>query len=1043
MLWISRERSEHDVGCGAGGRRGTGSRAALGSVLGGLLLSSAAVGATAVASTVPSGSPTSTERGLEARQDDFDDLEALLAEERAAADDLRRRGRWSEAETALRVLIDDAREEGEDDWRSRAVLARLDLDRGEQEAALAGALAVLEGAPDDLARKAGGPDPELTRAATVRLEALFELGRTDELATELARITELGFEPGRSAQVDRAAGALMIEAGERAAGEARLASAVRAASSAGTGWLDLVAGGRAARASGELSTAADLFVRASRDAGREPQILTELADLYLEADGEVASEAAAARNPGPLLREARQRNPNSERTLLSLIELYRLNWRRSLLESDDLVRELLDVRPRSIDGLLAAAQGELLLGNLAEAREHVARAAELAPERRAVRAFQASLAAVGGDPAAARPLLDELAAQDPSDSGPERQVGTHLVDLYRFTEGRSLLEAAVERDPDDYRAWTALGRARANTGDVEGGRAALERAESTAALRQDAVRSNLSRVLAIVDEQFVEYTDGELTFAWRERGADVLELYLVPFYAAARVELSERYGYSTGPVRIEVFDRHADFSVRSTGFEGFPALGVCFGPVVTAVSPLSSLKGQFSWARTGYHEFTHVVHLGLSHNKCPRWVTEGLATWEEVRKNPSWTRNMRQDLVDARANGTIFPVRELNAAFRGPRVIFGYYQGGLLCDMLIARYGFGSMLELLARFDEGADLDTALVGVFERTPEQLDVEFAEYVDEHLAEVRLEPTWDIARLASRWLTLPRTAPTEAREREVWEQRWLDLGFAAWQADRRADAEEALRVIGALADQGSVPPRALFLRSQLALGDGDMKRGTALLERFVEAGGEDFRARLALAELSRAAGKLEDTERHLLAAEAAFPGHPDAALAAELALGRLLEELGRLDDAMAARARWTRYNADDLPVRMDLARWHASKDRHAEAARLYEEANDIDPFLRILHLEWGRSLERTGRYAEALREVEAWERVLRFERSNPPAAGAPAGVELEKFEEAEVEVLRARALFGLGREVEAREATARAVELAPDALRVRRLVEEFGA
>jgi hypothetical protein len=107
-----------------------------------------------------------------------------------------------------------------------------------------------------------------------------------------------------------------------------------------------------------------------------------------------------------------------------------------------------------------------------------------------------------------------------------------------------------------------------------------------------------------------------------------------------------------------VFDRHADFSVRSTGFEGFPALGVCFGPVVTSVSPLSEMRGTQSWARTSFHEFTHVIHLELSHNRCPRWITEGLATWEEENRNPTWTRNMRRELVDALANGDIIPVRD-------------------------------------------------------------------------------------------------------------------------------------------------------------------------------------------------------------------------------------------------------------------------------------------------------------------------------------------------------------------------------------------------
>src|SRR4030095_17109525 len=115
-----------------------------------------------------------------------------------------------------------------------------------------------------------------------------------------------------------------------------------------------------------------------------------------------------------------------------------------------------------------------------------------------------------------------------------------------------------------------------------------------------------------------------------------------------------------GRTRIEVCRRFEDFSGRSVGFSCFPALGVCFGPVVTSVSPLSELRGTFSWARTSFHEFTHVIHLGLSNNRCPRWGTEGLATWEEVNRDASWSRNMRRELIDARASDELIGVRDLN-----------------------------------------------------------------------------------------------------------------------------------------------------------------------------------------------------------------------------------------------------------------------------------------------------------------------------------------------------------------------------------------------
>ncbi|MHC4894938.1 MAG: tetratricopeptide repeat protein, partial [Planctomycetota bacterium] len=227
-----------------------------------------------------------------------------------------------------------------------------------------------------------------------------------------------------------------------------------------------------------------------------------------------------------------------------------------------------------------------------------------APTRRSVRTLRATLAWVEHDRDGARAILDELVDQDPADSTPEREVGASLLELYRFSEALDFLERAVERDEQDYLAWTRLGEALANTGSVERGLEALQRARELAKGRHDVWRKNTRVVLERITSRFEELDAGGLQFAWSPAGSEVLATYLVPFYQDARRELALRYGYSSGPVRIEVFDRHEDFSVRSTGCQGFPALGVCFGPVVTAVSPLSELRGTFSWARTSYHEFT-------------------------------------------------------------------------------------------------------------------------------------------------------------------------------------------------------------------------------------------------------------------------------------------------------------------------------------------------------------------------------------------------------------------------------------------------------
>jgi tetratricopeptide (TPR) repeat protein len=66
------------------------------------------------------------------------------------------------------------------------------------------------------------------------------------------------------------------------------------------------------------------------------------------------------------------------------------------------------------------------------------------------------------------------------------------------------------------------------------------------------------------------------------------------------------------------------------------------------------------------------------------------------------------------------------------------------------------------------------------------------------------------------------------------------------------------------------------------------------------------------------------------------------------------------------RWLEWNSGEFTQRVAVASWLAEKGRHAESERLWEEANQVDPFRRHLHLGWGQALAALGRHAEALRE-----------------------------------------------------------------------------
>jgi tetratricopeptide (TPR) repeat protein len=878
----------------------------------------------------------------------------LGQEELAELEFMRRHGDLRAAlETLDEVLAADP-----EDHLARALRARCRLQAGAYAAAEEDARAALEGARRD------SPGPEaLAECARVLCTLLVELGR----APEALQLLEAGglLRPGEDARDAWTLGCALSEAGQRSQARAVFQAGIEAG--AAPTWEGLFARARCQRANGLFERAAETLVEADRLAsageGSEPDVLVELARIYFEAYGEVDDPVARAYSPAALCDEALEIDRAHEGALLTLFTLHRFNWQRTRRSPEEFLGAALAARADSVPALVAQASAALDDGELPTARRALERLGGLAPARRDVRTEAAALAWIEHRREEAQALLEALVAQDPLDSRPEREVGWHLLELYRFTEALPFLERAVERDKRDWEAWTQLGRAQANTGDEESARVSLARAVEVSGGRRNAWRDNTALVLKRMAESMVAHEAGPLRFLWRPDEGKVLATYLVPFYGAAREELSARYGYTPGPVAIQVFRRWEDFSVRSTGFQGYPALGVCFGPVVTAVSPLCELRGTFSWARTSYHEFTHVVHLGLSNNRCPRWVTEGLATWEEGEKRSSWWRNMRRELLDARANGSVIPVRRLNNAFRGPRVLFAYYQSGLLCQMLIERHGFPPMVRFLGAFDRGADLDQALQEVFGTTPEALDLDFLAFVDARLAGLAIEPRWSPENTFQLRFRLSRQLPDEEVQRGAWADDWCRVAWGTYQRGALVDAQEALR----LAEQaGELPPRGEFLRGELLLARGDEDGARAAFRAGFERGGEDYRAHMALGDLLRRKGKTADAIQEFQAAERAFPGFPDARFSAEIELARLHERAGDEELANRARMRWLEWNAGDYPVRIQVGEWLDRHERFAESVRYYEEANEVDPFRRHLHYRWGLALFELGRFEEALRE-----------------------------------------------------------------------------
>jgi tetratricopeptide (TPR) repeat protein len=144
------------------------------------------------------------------------------------------------------------------------------------------------------------------------------------------------------------------------------------------------------------------------------------------------------------------------------------------------------------------------------------------------------------------------------------------------------------------------------------------------------------------------------------------------------------------------------------GGEGF--LGVCFGTVITANSP--KLETPSNWKAMLWHEFCHVVTLNLTHNKMPRWLSEGISVYEELQQDPTWGQQMTPEYRNMILGGELTPISELSGAFLSPEspkhLQFAYYESALVVEFLVERFGFESLKAILTDLAEGGEVNEAI-----------------------------------------------------------------------------------------------------------------------------------------------------------------------------------------------------------------------------------------------------------------------------------------------------------------------------------------------
>jgi tetratricopeptide (TPR) repeat protein len=532
-----------------------------------------------------------------------------------------------------------------------------------------------------------------------------------------------------------------------------------------------------------------------------------------------------------------------------------------------------------------------------------------------------------------------------------RVVARSAVREHRYREAIDLELEAIKVNPKYYEAMEGVGSGYLRLGEEKEGLKWLEQSWDGDQFNYRTYNTlNLFEESIAGDYKFV----GSKSFKFRfhNEEAKILERYITPAMERAFADMSTRYGFKPKmPVVMELFQNADDYSIRTVGLPNLGALGVCFGQVVTAMSPT---VGDINWGMVLWHELAHVFAIQLSSSRVPRWFTEGLSEYETLIARPEWTRENDADLYAAIVDGTLPSVVELNYNFVKPdqqTVIVAYYQSAVTIEYIARTYGFDAIVEGLKLFGKGQETPEVVAKITGRTIAEFDADFRAYLDRRLApyggtfHVPTSGYDDLVELEK----AVDAAPKDAQRRAG-----LALGHF-YEGDAMAataDADKAL----ALDPKNTL---ARYIKAELALRMEDMASARTQYHSLIEDGVDSFDIRGRLALIAKTQGDKDEAIAQLCAAKKLDPerSYP------YMELYELYKGMDRLDEALLELEHYVVLEQMNFAPVKQLVDDYATKKAWAKVRTFGEMAVYIDPSNPDLFLVLGKAYLETGDPAQA--------------------------------------------------------------------------------
>ena len=566
------------------------------------------------------------------------------------------------------------------------------------------------------------------------------------------------------------------------------------------------------------------------------------------AVGDLFLERYDARQAAGAFQEVLGENPAHPGALLGLARVARLEGGGNpgaALES------ALETNPRLAEARILLARIGLLDGSRDQALEQVGGVLETNPANLEALGTRAAILHLARDDEGLGAAMRRIHALTDAPTAPLIVLSELSADHRKYEDALNFARQATDADPASWTGWGLMGLNQVRLGRVDEGRTNLERA-----FAGDPFNLWFKNTLDLLDT-FSEYRIVEtphFRLVLHESEADLLAPFMAAVAERAYAEMSRRYEYAPEePIRVEVYPRHADFSVRTVGLVGIGALGVSFGPALAIDSPAARTRGDFNWASTLWHEIAHSFHIAVSDSEVPRWFSEGLAVHEQRKAGGrGWGHQASVSFVRSLASGEMRPVSQLDKGFSSPRhpgeVSDSYYQSSLVFELVEERHGFPAIVDMLRAYRDGASNEEAFQRALGVRLEDFDSDFESFVNERfsaaVASVGGEGPEMVASAVP--LAVPDIATLEAavtRDPRRFVPR-MALGQALFREGRGADAAEHFEAALELFPQYGGPDGAHWFLGRIRAEQGDTDAAIAHYRALLALNESHYDARLAL-------------------------------------------------------------------------------------------------------------------------------------------------------------------------------------------------------